>query len=309
MADPLRLAFFGTPDYALPSLERLHQSPHHLLAIWTKQANASGRGMKQQKSAVAMWAQEKQIPLYECANLKDPETLETFRALRLDAAVLVSFGILLPKDFLQTPRLGVLNLHPSLLPRWRGAAPIERAIWAGETKTGITLMVLGEGLDDGPILSQKEIEIGTKNAGDLRKETSAQGAQLVLDGLEQYAAGNLVPQPQDETLATKAEKLNKQEQKIDWRLSAVEIERQVRALSPKPGAWFTHQGERIHLLEARVRDGSSGKAVAGEVIGAGLVACGQGALQLIQLQRQGKRPLPLADFLRGFPLAKSELLS
>ncbi len=303
----LRLAFMGTPDYALPSLECLKHSSHQLLKIWTKPPSRTGRGKKLKKSAVALWAEENNTPYRECQNLKDDAEWEVFESLNLDAVLVVSFGVILPKRFLTLPRLGCLNLHPSLLPRWRGAAPIERALWAGDEKTGITIMLLGEGIDDGDILAQQEIEIGAMNAADLRQGTSTQGARLLLQTLEAYADGKLTARAQDSSRATFAEKLSAADEGLDWAHPAKKLLCHVRALSPKPGAWFIYRGQKIRLLDAELVEA---KGAAGEILDdrQGVIACGDKALKPLALQREGKKALSAHDFLLGFKFHKGDRL-
>jgi methionyl-tRNA formyltransferase len=298
----------GTPHYALPSLALIHRSRHHLLGVWTKPPSKTGRGMKVKPSPVATWAEENAIAYRESLNLKNEEELKVFQALNLDAALVVSYGIILPKAFLETPKLGIINLHPSLLPRWRGAAPLERALWAGDKQTGMTIMLLSEGIDDGDILAQEKMTIGTANADQLREQTSQAGARLLLKTLEDYAAKKIIPQKQNHSLAVMAEKLPKEARAIDWNNAAEKILCQVRALASKPGAWFSYKGQRINLLEAEV---VKAKGCAGEILDdkEALIACGQDGLKLLTLQRQGKLALPAKEFLLGFKLAQGDRLN
>lgn len=288
----------GTPDYALPSLEALSASHHQLEIIWTKQENKAGRGQKIQKSAVSLWAKKNNIACRECKNLRDPEELEIFRSLNLDACIVVSFGIILPKEFLEATKLGCLNLHPSLLPKWRGAAPIERAILAGDKKTGITIMLLAQGIDDGDILFQQEVEIGAMNAGSLKNLTANQGAKLLLSSLELFSEGKIKPRPQNDSEATMAEKISREDRKIDWQKPAQYLLNQIRALSPKPAPYFYYNGKQIKLLEAEIIK-KQGRA--GEVLdeSQAIIACGTDSLKLLTLQREGKNSMPAASFLHG----------
>ena len=308
----LRLAFMGTPSYALPTLEALTAHDHEICQIWTKPPSPQGRGLKARPSAVAEWARQRALPLCEQRDLRGAQELEKLRALNLDAVIIVSFGIILPKALLSIPRLGCLNLHPSLLPRWRGAAPIARALWAGDSKTGVSIIQIGESVDSGAILAQEEIIIGDMNAGQLSALTSRLGAKLMVESLERFARSEITPTPQDDSLAVMADRLTAAEEKIDWQLSASKLLCQIRALSPTPGAWFkARRGERdvrVRLSDAQMCDGA-GRA--GEVLDEknAIIACGEGALRLRQLQREGRRSMPAADFLIGFPLSKGERLS
>jgi methionyl-tRNA formyltransferase len=238
----------------------------------------------------------------------DEAECAAFRALHLDAAAVAAYGLILPKAILDAPRLGCLNVHASLLPRWRGAAPIERAILAGDTETGITIMQMAEGLDTGPILARAAVPIGpATTAGALHDQLSILGARFLVKALDSLAQGKIVPTPQPETGATYARKLRREEAALDWRKPAVELDRAVRALNPRLGTWFEHAGDRIKLLGATPAPGRD--AAPGTVLDAApTVACGDGALRLLVLQRAGRAAMTAAEFLRGHPIPPGAVL-
>ncbi len=306
---PLRLAFMGTPEFALPTLRALIESGHRIAAVYTQPPRPDGCGHKEQASTVPRLAEAGGIPVRTPASLKDGDVQAAFADLGLDAAVVVAYGLILPAGILSAPRLGCLNLHASLLPRWRGAAPIQRAIMAGDRETGATVMLMDEGLDTGPILLQEPVPIGPRTtAGELHDLLAARGAPLVLEALAGLAAGTLRPRPQPEEGATYAPKLERRETRLDWSRPAGELERLVRACAPAPGAWFLLDGERIRVLAAEVvRDG--GVAPPGTVVDEALaVACREGLLRLLRVQRAGRRPLDAAAFLRGRPVPAGTVL-
>jgi methionyl-tRNA formyltransferase len=311
MADrttPLRLAFMGTPDFAVPALNHLIQSLHEIVAVYTQPPRPAGRGHKEHKTPVHLVAESADLPIYTPNSLKSPAEQAVFQTFELDAAVVVAYGLILPAPILGAPRFGCLNIHPSLLPRWRGAAPIQRAIMAGDTETGVTIMKLDEGLDSGPILLAEKVPIGpATTAGDLHDDLSERGAMVMLTALDGLAEGSLSPEPQPETGITYAAKITAQDQRIDWSRDAIEIERQVRALSPMPGAWFELDGVRVKLWSAEV---SNGSGAPGTVLDDGLaIACGRGALRLLRLQREGKAAMDAAAFLRGTKVPKGTVLT
>jgi methionyl-tRNA formyltransferase len=297
-ATPLRLAFMGTPDFAVPALQALIDSPHTIAAVYTQPPRPAGRGHKERKTPVHLAAESAGLDVRTPKSLKSEEEQDAFRALDLDAAVVVAYGLILRKPVLEAPRLGCLNIHPSLLPRWRGAAPIQRAIMAGDAETGVAIMKLDEGLDSGPILLEERVPISPRlNAGDLHDLLAKRGAALMLKALDGLADGSLKPTPQAEAGITYAAKITHEDQRIDWKQDAAAIECRVRALAPMPGAWFDLGGIRVKLWDAEVTTGS-GKP--GEVIDDELaVACGSGALRLLTLQREGKRAMSADEFLRG----------
>ena len=298
---PLRLAFMGTPDFAVPILQALIAARHEVAAVYTQPPRPAGRGHREQPSPVQRAAEAAGIPVHAPVKL-DPAEQEKFQALGLDAAVVAAYGLILPKPVLTAPRLGCLNVHASLLPRWRGAAPIQRAILAGDTETGITIMQMDEGLDTGPMLLAEPVAIGRETtAATLHDELAALGARLIVRALAGRADGTLVPRPQPTDGVTYARKLTRDEGRLDWGKPAVELERVVRALNPAPGVWFEHGRERVKVLAASLSSGS--EAAPGTVLdGALTIACGAGALRLTRLQRSGRAAMEAEAFLRGYPL-------
>ncbi len=304
----MRLAFLGTPDFACPALARLIAGGHEVVCVYTQPPRPAQRGQKAHRSPVHELAGRHGIEVRTPANLKDPETQAAFAALETDAAIVVAYGLILPPAVLAAPRLGCLNIHASLLPRWRGAAPIQRAILAGDTQTGVTIMVVDEGLDTGPELLKKTVPItGTTMAGELHDRLAEMGAEAIIEALEGLAAGRLHPTPQAKDGATYAKKLERHEGLLDWRRPAEDLARRVRALNPWPGTWFDHDGQRIKVRAATpvAGSGAPGTILAPPLI----VACGAGALSLERLQRPGKAPLDAADFMHGFALAPGAVLS
>jgi len=306
----LRLAFLGTPDFAVPCLCALAAAGHEIAAVYSQPPRPAGRGQKTRPSPVQALAEAEGWSVRTPCSLKDAAEQAAFAALDLDAAVVVAYGLILPKAILAAPRLGCLNVHASLLPRWRGAAPIQRAILAGDQETGVTIMLMDEGLDTGPMLLAERVPIGSKaNASELHDVLAATGARLVVEALEGLAAGRLAPKPQPDEGITYAAKLSRAESALDWRRPAAELERQVRAFAPWPGATAKIGGETIKVLAAEVlKDGAD--RTPGTVLDQRFtVACGQGALRVTQVQRAGKAALAAADFLRGFALAPGTRLA
>jgi len=303
----LRLAFLGTPDVAARILRTLAASPHRIAAVYSQPARPAGRGHKEAPAPVARVAAELGLPLFTPARL-GPDEASAFAALALDAAIVAAYGLILPKAMVEAPRLGSLNVHASLLPRWRGAAPIERAILAGDAETGVTIMRMDEGLDTGAIVLAEKIPLGPRTtAPELYDRVAERGAALVLEALDGLASGRLVPRPQPRDGATYAKKIGREEGRLDWRRPADELERQVRALGTAPGTWF-EAGERIKVLAAETLAASG--AAPGTILDDNLaIQCGEGAFRPLVLQRAGRAPLDLAVFLRGFALPKGTLLS
>jgi methionyl-tRNA formyltransferase len=299
----LRLAFLGTPDFAVPSLTALAEAGHEIAAVYTQPPRPAGRGHRARRSPVHAAAAAAGWPVRTSRSLRDPETLDGFAALELDAAVVVAYGLILPPAALAAPRLGCLNVHASLLPRWRGAAPIQRALLAGDRETGISIMLMDEGLDTGPVLLREAVPIGPRTtAQDLHDTLAALGARLIVAALDGLGAGRLTPQPQPSAGITYAAKLTRAESRLDWRRPAAELERKIRALTPWPGATFAADGEDLKALAgAVVADGAG--AAPGTLLDDHLtVACGEDALRLTRVQRPGKAPVDAAAFLRGYPL-------
>jgi methionyl-tRNA formyltransferase len=299
----MNLVFMGTPDFAVPALEALAAAGHRLVAVYTQPPRPAGRGHKARLSPVQRAAERLGLAVRTPKTLRDPGVQAEFRDLGPDLAVVAAYGLILPKPVLDAPLRGSLNIHASLLPRWRGAAPIQRAIEAGDAETGITIMVMDEGLDTGPMLLKEGVPIGpATTAGALHDALAAVGARLILRALDGLESGALVPVPQPAEGVTYAKKVTKDEARLDWREPAALLERRVRAFNPVPGAWFEAGGERIRALRAEVPAGVSGGAP-GHVLDERLtVACGGGALRLLEVQRAGKAPVATDAFLRGFAI-------
>lgn len=298
----LRLAFMGSPDFAVPSLNALIEAGHEIAAVYTQPPRPAGRGQRPKPSPVQVAAEAHNLPVRTPVTLKDPAEQMAFAELGLDAAVVVAYGLILPRPVLEAPRLGCLNVHASLLPRWRGAAPIQRAILAGDEETGITIMLMDAGLDTGPMLLKDRLPIGPgTTAAALHDALALMGARLIVEALDGFAAGHLKPEPQPEEGVTYAGKIGKEDGRVDWQ-DAVHVERQVRALNPWPGVWFDHGGTRLRVLRAERAPEASGAA--GEILDDRLtVACARnGGIRLLELQRPGRAPVDAAAFLRGYPL-------
>jgi methionyl-tRNA formyltransferase len=306
----LRLAFMGTPDFAIPALSALVAAGHEIAAVYSQPPRASGRGQKPRPSPVHAATPEHGIAVRTPASLKTPAEQTAFAALGLDAAVVVAYGLLLPKPILAAPRFGCLNIHASLLPRWRGAAPIQRALMAGDAETGVTIMQMDEGLDTGPMLLQERVRIGPEDdAGLLHDKLASLGARLIVQALDSLAAGTLAAQPQPSAGVLYAAKLTRDDERLDWRRSAADLARQVRALSPRPGSWFAMNGDRLKVLAGDVRAKPS-TAEPGMVLDDRLtVACGDGALRIARIQRPGRAPMSAEEFLRGYRVPQGTVLS
>ncbi|MDH3737937.1 MAG: methionyl-tRNA formyltransferase [Alphaproteobacteria bacterium] len=304
----MRLAFFGTPDFSVPALQALVDAEHEIACVYTQPPRAAGRGEKERRSAVHETADKLGLTVRTPQTLKDGRAQAEFAALDLDAAVVVAYGLILPKPVLEAPRHGCINIHASLLPRWRGAAPIHRAILAGDAETGVTIMAMDEGLDTGPELSREAIPIAASaTAETLHDQLSALGARLIVEALAGLAEGRITPVPQTDDGATYAAKLTREEGRLDWDQPAAMLERQVRAFSPWPGAWFNNGGDRLKVLAAEVVAGSGAP---GTVLDDQLtVACGEGALRILEVQREGRAPVDAAALLRGYPIAPGSVLA
>jgi len=302
----LRLVFMGTPDFAVPTLAELIGASHDVACVYTRAPRRKGRGLAEEKSPVHKFADAAGLPVRAPLSLKDAEEQAAFAALRVDAAIVVAYGVLLPKPILAAPRLGCFNLHGSLLPRWRGAAPIQRAIMACDAETGVMVMRMEEGLDTGPVLMTEQIPIGRKTYGEVHDELARLGADLMGRALAGLESGSVTQTPQSADGVTYARKIDKSESHIDWTKPARQLDCHIRGLSPAPGAWFEARGERIKLLLA---EPVGGKGAPGQVLSDFSVACGEGALKLLSVQRAGRAPMEWAAFLRGFPLTPGEKLA
>lgn len=306
----MRLAFMGTPDFAVSVLAALRAAGHEIAAVYSQPARPKGRGMAEQPSPVAAYAAAHGLTVRTPKTLRTPEAQADFAALGLDAAVVVAYGLLLPAPILAAPKFGCFNLHGSLLPRWRGAAPIQRAVMAGDRETGVMVMRMDEGLDTGPVLTTAKIAIGRKTAGQVFDELAETGATLMVAAMAAVAAGTAAETPQAPEGATYAKKIDKAETRIDWSRPAEELDALIRGLSPHPGAWCEARGERLKILYAEPVSGpGAGGKEAGTVLDAApTVACGRGALRLLRVQRAGKTAVAAADFQRGFALKPGERL-
>ena len=305
---PLRIVFFGTPDFAVPTLTEIVGQGHEVVAVYSQPPRAAGRGMGERKSPVHEAAERFRLPVMTPARLKAEGEAERFAALAPDVGVIVAYGQILPKAFLDAPPNGCLNLHGSLLPRWRGAAPIARAVMAGDAETGVMVMRMEEGLDTGPVAMSERVAIGPDvTAGEMSSRLAGLGADLMVRALAALSRGVLGFTPQAEDGVTYASKIDKAETRIDWSRPAAEVHNHIRGLSPDPGAWFEadlgKQRERIKVLRSTLAEGSGAP---GDVVDDRLtIACGTGSVRLVEVQRAGKGPVTAAEFLRGLraPLA------
>ena len=303
----LRLAFMGTPDFAVPALAALLDAGHAIARVYSQPPRPAGRGQRERPSPVAAFASEHGLAVSTPKTLRAPEAQAEFAALAVDAAVVVAYGLILPKPILDAPRLGCVNLHGSLLPRWRGAAPIQRAIMEGDAETGVMTMKMEEGLDTGPILMAERSAIDRKTYGELHDELASLGADLMVRTLAALERGSIAPTPQPSEGATYAKKIAKEEARIDWRTPAHQIDCLVRGLSPFPGAWSEAKGERLKILNC---EPTLGGGAPGTLLDDALtVACGDGALRLTRLQRPGKAAMNADELLRGFPLTAGAVLT
>ena len=292
----MRVIFMGTPDFSVPALRAI-AARHDVVAVYSQPPRAAGRGQKPRPSPVALAAQELGIPVRTPARLRDPQDQADFAALDADVAVVVAYGLILPQPVLDAPRLGCLNLHASILPRWRGAAPIHRAILAGDAETGVAIMQMEAGLDTGPVLALTRTPIAADDTtASLHDRLSAIGADLICDVLDRLPLPAVL-QPQDGV--TYAAKIDKAEARIDWTLPAEQVDRQIRGLSPFPGAWCMIGDERVKLLASTVVPGQGDP---GTVLPDFTIVCGSGAVRITLAQRAGKRPMTPADLLRGWAL-------
>jgi methionyl-tRNA formyltransferase len=303
----MRVVFMGTPGFAVPTLAAILAAGHQVVAVYTQPPRPAGRGMLERRSPVHTFAAQHHIRVLTPASLKGEAPQTEFETHNADVVVVVAYGLILPKRVLEAPREGCLNLHASALPRWRGAAPIQRAIMAGDTRTAATVMRMDEGLDTGPICLEEDVAIAPDTtAGELHDALASRGAALLIKALAAVGEGRLTCRPQAEEGVTYAAKIAKDEARIDFGRPAREVHNRIRALSPAPGAWFEFDNagarERVKVLRATLVDGSG---PAGEVLDDALtIACGEGAIRILEVQRGGKKPMPAAAFLRGVPLRR-----
>lgn len=304
MPNSLRLVFFGSGPFALTALKGLVGANHHIMAVCTREARRAGRGQRRQHSEVAAYSEKQNINVLRCDHPNDSGLLMELAQLDLDVGILADYAHLLPDNILSLPAKGFLNIHPSLLPRWRGAAPIQRAIMAGDDITGISIMQMTSKLDSGPVLMRQEIPIRpSETFGSLMTKLAAQGSQMMLECLRQI--DQLKPIKLPDTGSSYAKKIAKNEARIDWTKDANQVDYLVRGLSPSPGAWSHIRGTRIKILATQLEDG---KGVSGTFLDDNLlVACKTHAVRILQLQRSGKSAMTAADFLRGFPIKAGEI--
>ncbi len=304
----LTVAYMGTAAFGLPALKAILEAGHRVSCVYTRAPKPAGRGQAMRKTAIHEAAESLGIPVRTPVSLKDPAAQEAFKAEGVDVAVVAAYGLILPTAILRAPRLGCLNIHGSLLPRWRGAAPIERSILAGDAESGVTIMQMDEGLDTGAMLLREACAIDRMTAGDLHDRLSEMGAKLIVPALEGVAAGTLQATPQPIEGATYAKKIILEDLPIDWHETAPAVERRVRAFAPRPGAWCLFEGARIKVFAADVvsatgahpHDVRPGTVLDDRL----LVQCGEGTVRLVVLQREGKGRMDADAFLRGCPIAK-----
>jgi methionyl-tRNA formyltransferase len=306
----MRIVFMGTPDLARSVLSELHQwcldAGHEIVGVYSQPPRRSGRGKKTVPSPVQAWAADHDLPVFTPTSLKGEAEQAEFAALDATIAIVAAYGLILPKAILDATQYGCLNVHGSLLPRWRGAAPIQRAIMAGDTETGVNIMRMEEGLDTGPVYASRTIPITDETtAGSLHDQLATGNIDILVASIADVIAG-VSPAPQPEDGVTYASKIDKAEARIDWNQPAVEVDQMIRGLSPFPGAWFEFNGERIKVLLSHVVEG---EGAPGEALDDTLtIACESGAVQLLQLQRAGKKPVAAADLLHGFTIPKGTML-
>jgi methionyl-tRNA formyltransferase len=294
----MRIVFMGTPDFSVPVLEALVDAGHEIVAVYCQPPRPAGRGKLERPTPVHARALDLGLEVRHPKSLRDADAQAAFAALGAEIGVVVAYGLILPQPILDAPARGCLNIHASLLPRWRGAAPIHRAIMAGDGETGICIMQMDAGLDTGPVLLRRATLIGKEETtGELHDRLSRLGATAIVEALDRI--DSLTPEPQPDEGVTYAEKIDKAEARVDWSRPAVDVARQIRGLSPFPGAWCEIAGERVKLLGARA---TGGAGIPGEVIGPLTIACGIGAVEITRAQRPGKRPMETVEFLRGFDM-------
>ncbi len=314
----LRIIFMGTPEFSVPTLSELVAAGHDVAAVYSQPPRPAGRrGMAETKTPVHVFAEETGIPVLTPKSLKSAEAQAEFKSFEADVAIVVAYGLLLPKAILDAPKYGCLNLHASQLPRWRGAAPIQRAIMAGDQSTALMIMQMEEGLDTGPVCLAETFAIGPNmTAGELHDALAGRGGDLMVRALAALERNSLVPTPQSEDGVTYAQKISKEESRIDFSKAAVDVHNHIRGLSPFPGAWFEAVGkggkpERIKVLGSElVVDPPAKDQGPGSVLDDALtIACGEGAVRLTRLQRAGKKVVSADEFLRGFPLKTGEMVA
>lgn len=311
----MRLVFMGTPDFSVPALKALHNAGHEIVAVYTQPPRPADRGHKVRPSPIHLTAEELQIPVYTPERFQQDD-IQTLQSHQTDIAVVVAYGLILPLPVLKSFPHGCVNIHASLLPRWRGAAPIQRCIEAVDDKSGITIMQMEEGLDTGPMLLTKEVPLSpSTTGGQLHDQLSSMGGPLIVEALEKLGSGTLKPVIQDQKQATYAHKLSSKEGQIIWSQSAQEIEQRLRAFTPWPGSWCLFEGERLKIIAAHVTQSlpeiSFTKPQPGQIfsIKPFIISCGNGFLAIDSLQKSGKKPMNSEDFMNGHSIAKGSFLS
>ena len=292
-----RLIFFGSPDFALPPLKTLYLGGYEIVGVYTQEPKKKSRGMKELKTPVHLWAESQLLPVYFPSKL-DKQSLEEFESLKPDVAILFAYGKIIPPEWLNVPIFGFINIHASLLPRWRGAAPVQRAIENNDKKSGITIMKMNEGLDEGPIIASQEIAINSETNGQtLIDQISHDSCSLLYNNLEKYLKGLLSPVDQDHEKSTYASKINKDESRLNWNTDSKILEQKIRAFYPYPATWFSHKGKRYKVLKAKVSsfEGESGKILQSPLI----IGCKQNSLEILEIQAEGKKPQSIDQFLLG----------
>ena len=302
----MRIAFMGTPDFSVSALRAILSAGHDVVAVYSQPPRRAGRGKKERPTAVHEFAASLGIPVHTPLNFKDPSDVDAFRNLDLDVAVVVAYGLLLPQEILDAPKYGCLNIHASLLPRWRGAAPIQRAIMAGDSETGVDIMKMEAGLDTGPVILEKRLAIETDDtAGSLHDKLSILGAKAIVEALDGLVS--CPAEPQNTNGVSYAKKIDKSEAHIDWSKSAADLRNHIHGLSPFPGAWTEIGGERLKILGVEISDqsGTAGRMIAEPLI----IACGDKSLRITRAQRAGKGPMNIVDMMRGFNIKPGAVFS
>lgn len=308
----LRIVFMGSPDFSIPTLQAILDAGHEVVCVYAQPPRPSGRGHKEHRCPVHAFAEDRGLPVRTPVNFKDADDQAAFAGLDADLAVVVAYGLLLPEAVLNAPRLGCINVHASLLPRWRGAAPIQRAIQAGDSETGVCIMQMDKGLDTGDVLATERVGVDVETTGGSLHDALADlGAKACVDTIAVMAVGEISATPQPDTGVTYAGKLSSKEARIDWTQSAEALARTVRAFDPWPGTWSEHEGERIKVLDASPEaGGNAGNMPPGTVLDSKpSVACGEGRLVLHRLQRAGRKPQDAEEFLRGYALPTGSVLT
>jgi methionyl-tRNA formyltransferase len=312
MSQPLKIIFMGTPDFAGTALKALSDTNHQIVAVYSQPPRPKGRGQQTQLSPVHAYAAEQNLPVFTPVNFKDPQDRETFKSHNADLAIVAAYGLILPQEILDAPKFGCINIHASLLPRWRGASPIQHAIWKGDDQSGIALMQMEAGLDTGPVLTMQSLPVTQQTtATSLHDDLAALGADMIVKLVDDITQKGLpLSTPQDNAISTYAPMLKKQDGIIDWNQTANEIDRQIRALNPWPGVWTSCKSARIKILEAVPVQQSTNAAAGTLVDKTGLVVCGENTLiQIRTIQPEGKKPMNIASALNGKYLTIGEQFS